>query len=253
MSDASFSFLMNDFLDANIKIPATLDHTQDPEFRRLAERCGRGDANAMNALANYFGEKARKTQEEKPSTLTDKFQRLFSDKKDVPEQRISGAQTDMFYKLASNFWRFRACAKGSPEAAQRIESWKAENPSKKLPSVLAENYETLLDGYNTTVSGALLNALGFPFFDRNTEYYLHKLATDGLVLVSKTHHLDEFEGENGTWYYDWWFMDENLREITSLKILPCCRYSEIYEELKASGKYRAEALEALHNSRHANQ
>ena len=148
-----------------------------------------------------------------------------------------------FYRLASNFWRYRAAVKGNKEAEKWIDTWKKEHPGKRLPSILAEDYATLENWSNCAVSGGLLYALGFTEFDKHTEYYLYTLC-QGLVLVSGKlieYYGPDSDGFGAEYIYDYWYVDENLIKIPGLEILKYATFSEA-----RYGEYRERALQLLH-------
>ena len=201
------------FLQANLKTPYPRFHLDQNEFIRLSEKCAKGDAQAMGEMADYF-------------LRMEKLSKIFKN----------------FYSLASNFWRYRAAINGNKEAEKWIDTWKREHPGKRLPSILAENYETRENWSNCAVSGGLLYALGFTEFDKHSEYYLFKLS-QGLVLVSSKlidHIGPDSDGFGEEWIHNYWYVDENLTKIPGLETLEKATFSEA-----SDGVYRERALQLL--------
>ncbi|MCC8104172.1 MAG: leucine-rich repeat domain-containing protein [Clostridiales bacterium] len=163
------------------KYPLTPEqYWTEPGFKKLAERCAAGDAEAMNEMADYFSE------------------------------RYGNDNADSFAGAAEQFWRYRAYAYGSQKAKERLSEWIREHPDDFLTAPFLSDH--LKSDCIGQVSGGFLNALGFFFFDPWRDYILDGMDDDGVVLVSS------FAGEDGPdedgfgreQYYDWWYLDDRL-------------------------------------------
>ena len=116
-------------------------HCSDRVFEDLCAACGKGNADKMWELAGYFAEKKNKD----------------------------------FYRLAANFWRYRALMYGSSEAKQWFTDREITNPGEPLAAALLER------PYGN-VDSDLFRALGFPFFSAPVSY-IYKVDDDGIVLA----------------------------------------------------------------------
>lgn len=160
----------------------------DENFLYLARKIESNDNDAMYELSEFFAEK-------------------------------SNSATD-FYACAANFWRYRACCKGNSKAKKWLEEWFAEHPYEQLPGVLTESLNRYNISYwRTTISGALLNQLGFLFFDYDRDYSLYP-DSDNVVEVSSYCDEDgpDEDGFGSETFYDWWFLDDNLSPVQGVKM-----------------------------------
>ena len=177
------------FLLQHLEDPADKPHTAYPEFGDMVARCACGDADAMEALADWF------------------------------EQWSKEPDVSPFYLRASNYWRYRAYRKGNPEAKEWFARYFVEHPGEQLESILFENSNHRAGYYSHSIPGKLLNDLGFRFFDAGRKYEIKQLEGDDLVEVSA---LESYEGpdEDGfgaEFYFDWWYLDENMQPIPGIK------------------------------------
>lgn len=183
------------FLFAKKVLLPSREYLNDEKFLHLAERIGANDNDAMYAMSEYF-------------------------------DRKSDLSTD-FFAYAANFWRYRAYCKGNSEAKKWIEEWFAEHPYEQLPSVLTES----LDVYNTNairteISGALLNQLGFLFFDYDRKYILYP-DNENVVEVSSYCGEDgpDEDGFGSETFDDWWYLDDNLSPVPGVKMFHSLSYN----------------------------
>lgn len=111
-----------------------------------------------------------------------------------------------FYKAAANFWYYRAMICGS-EKAEKIINGKCNAERKALPTVAWPDIGE--------ESGERLYALGFSSFNRRKNYNVDLPDENGIVKVTAYAGSDEVDedGFGCEEYYDWWFLDENLKEI----------------------------------------
>ena len=178
------------FFIQNLSDAANFDHTRSSEFRRLAERCGKGDANAMNDMAEFFAR-----QSKKPSASP-------------------------FYERAANYWRYRAYERGNEAAEKWFRRFFAEHSGERLESPLFENSDHRQGMYNFAYPGKMLNDLGFFFFDADKDYEIHHESDEKIVEVAA---FADYEGpdEDGfgaEYYYYWWILDDNMQEIPGIKM-----------------------------------
>lgn len=77
-------------------------HWNDWDFRNLTAQCSVGNAEAIDGTSAYFEEK-------------------------------SSANPDaVFYKAASNFWRFRAYLYGNSKAEKELTEWVSGHPNEHI-------------------------------------------------------------------------------------------------------------------------
>lgn len=148
----------------------------DGKFQAIAGQCGAGRVEAMEEMSAFFDAK----HQADPETA--------------------------FYRLAANFWRYRAYEQGSGEAKRWLENWLKASSDRRLPSVLlSEELSGVADGLG-------LNALGFLFFTPDKEYDLAGRDADGVVEVSAYAGEDDpdEDGFGREIRYDWWYLDDNL-------------------------------------------
>ena len=183
--DKIFHLKGQTFLIQNIETPANLNHKNDPEFKHLTSLCAKGDVNAMNDLANWFDKWSYKSN------------------------------ASLFYTYAANYWRYRAYCRGNLEAVKWFKKYFSDHPNEKLNSILYEsnNHDSFV--YAHLIPGALLNDLGFDFFDPKRDYEIKQLEGEKIVEVSsfeKYYEPDE-DGFGAETYYEWWFLDDNMQSI----------------------------------------
>ena len=174
------------------------DHTGDERFRQLADECGEGDTDAMLRLADYF----------------------------------EGLGSHEFYKCAANFWRFRAAKKSNEEAIEWVNQWIEANPNQRMPSLFSSEMPS-------GDMGRVLRYAGFLSFDEDREYdHIRRPDKNGIVRVSSWCGDDgpDEDGFGREEYYDWWFLDENLKKIDGVDMLHGysfreTTYSRNYKEL----------------------
>lgn len=176
------------FLSAKeVQIPSQ-EYINDEEFLHLAKRIEANDNDAMYAMSEYFDKKS--------TTATD------------------------FYAYASNFWRYKAYCKGNSKAKKWIEDWFEGHPYEQLPSVLTESLNKCnINNWRTTISGSLLNQLGFLFFDCNRNYLLRP-DSENVVEVSSYCGEDgpDEDGFGSETFDDWWYLDDNLCPVPGVKM-----------------------------------
>lgn len=168
-----------------------LPHTGEARFKRLSELCAEGRADPMEALAEWF--------------------EAWSQKPDASQ----------FYRLAANFWHFRAYAKRQPQAMEWMEAWMGEHPNERLPSLLHEDIYKRMGVVSGSANGQMLNDLGFSFFDPERSYSLHSIPGRGVIEVESYESEDgpDEDGFGRETYYDWWYLDENLQPIPGIKMM----------------------------------
>ena len=188
-SDRSFHLMGLPFLAQHTETSANFHHANNTEFMDLVSQCTKGDANAMNSLAEWFEKMSRKWLASK------------------------------FYMRASNYWRYRAYRKEQKNAIEWFNRYFAKNPGEQLESIISEScdhrgkYE-----YHHNIPGNLLNDLGFAFFDPERKYDIRKYDCENIVEASSFSKYvgpDE-DGFGEEWYYDWWFLDENMQPIPGI-------------------------------------
>lgn len=170
---------------------ANLPHTGKARFKRLSRLCAEGRADSMEALAEWF--------------------EAWSQKPDASQ----------FYRLAANFWHFRAYAKRQPQAVEWMEAWMEEHPNERLPSLLHEDIYTRTGVVAGSANGQMLNDLGFSLFDPERSYSLQSIPGKGVIEV-KSYESEDGPDEDGFGredYYDRWYLDENLQPIPGIKMM----------------------------------
>lgn len=146
------------------------------DFRALADQCALGSVEAMGKMADFFLAKAKERAEES------------------------------FYPCAACFWLYRAYLYGGEEEKHALIHWLNDHP---YDAMISPGIDEKLHG---NAEGILLNALGFPFFDEEREYYLSSVDSQGVVEVSaweSTEGPDE-DGFGREECYDWWYLNEYL-------------------------------------------
>ena len=143
--------------------------------------------------------------------------------------------THPFYEYAANFWRYRACQKGHSDAEAWFLRWVEKHPGKAMPSTMDET----MSGY---FDGAVLNGMGFLFFDPEREYSIGRPDSDGVVEVSSWSSTEgpDSDGFGMEECYDWWYLDENLNA------LPGVGY--IHDFSRLDKRNNVEKFQALHDA-----
>lgn len=190
------------FSICSTKEKANLNHTSNIYFKTLALFCGKGNSDAMNELADFFTKYSQKI----------------------------GASD--FYMRAANYWRYRAYRKGNIKAKHWFENWFLKNQFKRMDSVLPESLESERKQYNFSVSGKLMNDLGFAFFDSETDYTIRYLEKGNLVEACSYDGYDEpdEDGFGMEEYYNWYYLDENMQPIPNVPCYNGSRRDRTYDE-----------------------
>ena len=173
------------FLIGHLEDSANLKHRDTIEFKRLVEKCAKGDSYAMEEISEFFEDYSAK----------------------------QGASP--FYMRAANYWRYKAYRKGNDKAKEWFSNFFREHPGEHLESILHEGNVGSDNYYTFAISGELLNDLGYSFFEPTVEYEVKHTADCGLVLAGTFESWadpDE-DGFGAETYYDWWFLDENMQPI----------------------------------------
>lgn len=159
-------------------------HTKDPVFRILARGCGKGRAERMWGLGEYFD-------------------RLFAE------------QRHPFFSRAAAHWRYMACLSGVPEAKAWFSHWEAENPDTPIPAVLDESRA----GKN--LDGRYWHYLGYLDIEPVCRYDVSPTGNAGITLVRR-HPYDGGFWEAGL--YRITYLDEylNALPIGSVYQHPAC-------------------------------
>ena len=95
------------------------DFSQDETFLSYADRCSRGDTEAMMAFAAYFEARGE----------------------------------DAFYRLAANTWRCRAARFGNAQAQAWLESYVEETSMGSIPTLVMDGYGRDLPGDKLRAAG----------------------------------------------------------------------------------------------------
>lgn len=200
-----------------------IDFWADEKFLHLAKKCADYDASAMMELGNYY----------------------------------KNHEDDEFCRLASNYWYYNAYLYGNEEAKLWVDKWFRENPNTRIPMPILPNkiYKTFEirshDEYHY-YRGAMLNALGFAFFDKKRNYDIFKFFEPGLVQVSSrcgTTDPDE-DGFGSANEDDWWMLDELFNELPGVKMLHNYSFhARTYACTKTFDNQYEEAKKALENKR----
>ena len=191
-SDKIFHLKGQPFLIQHLEDPANLNHTTDPDFIHLTARCAKGDADAMYSLSKWF---------EKLSHIHD---------------------ASLFYIRSTNYWRYRAYCKGNADATEWFLRFFDVHPDEILMYIL--NLFCMKNNHNKgwysfSTSGKMLNDLGFDFFDATRDYEIKQFEDENVVEVGSYESTDgpDEDGFGMEDYYDWWFLDENMQEISGVK------------------------------------
>ena len=213
-TDKIFHLKGQPFLIQHLEDAPNLSHASHRTFRRYTALCAKGDADAMNALADWFEEWSQKRN------------------------------ASQFYIRAAHYWRYRAYRKGNTDAKEWFSIYFSEHPGEPLESILFESSDHREGMYNFTIPGELLNALGYDFFEPGNMYEIHQFEGDPVVEAST---FADYEGpdEDGfgaEYNYYWWFLDENMQPIPGIERL----YGEVREtDFDHFKKTRAKAVEIL--------
>lgn len=177
------------FLIQHLEDPANLDHKASARFAHLTEKCAKGDAAAMNELAKWFERIAHKP----------------------------GASA--FYLRAAGYWRYRAYERGNPQAVQWFSRFFKAHPGERLESILPECRDHNRNVSTHSLSGSMLNDLGYPFFHPKEEYEIKQFLGKNLVTVSSYDGWDgpDEDGYGGEDSFTYWFLDENLQPIPGIR------------------------------------
>lgn len=140
-----------------------------------------------------------------------------------------------FFEYAANFWRYRACQRGHSDAEAWFLRWVEKHPGKAMPSAMDET----MSGY---FDGAVLNGMGFLFFDPERSYSIGKPDSDGVVEVSAWSSTEgpDSDGFGMEECYDWWYLDEDLNP------LPGVGYIHDFSHLDK--RNNEEKFQALHDA-----
>lgn len=131
---------------------------------------------------------------------------------DEPETIIKVAEffsecgKEEFFDAAANFWYYRAKICGSEKASEILKE-KCNREKRQLPSVARPEIRN--------ESGERLYALGFNFFDKKRDYCVSLPDKNSIVEVTADAGSDgpDEDGFGREEYYDWWYLDENLKRI----------------------------------------
>ena len=181
------------FLQREFGFDISTDHCSDPVFKELCSECGKGNADKMWELAGYFAEKKNKD----------------------------------FYRLAANFWRYRAFMFGSTKATQWFAEREITNPGEPLAAAHWER------PYGN-VDSDLFRALGFPFLTAPVRY-IYKVDDDGIVLAQGPFCSQEREDfDHCEYYYDWYLLNEHLAPIEGVSPIR----NQSADDVKDSRQYK---------------
>lgn len=131
---------------------------------------------------------------------------------------------DAFYAYAANFWRYHTARKGFAPAEEWLAQWLEAHPKQRMPSVLGENIPQ-------NVSGKVMYCVGFLSFDANRNYYVWPADEHGVVVV-RSYCCEDAPDETGFGrkaYYDWWLLDENLKQIPGTTMVDCLSDREYFD------------------------
>lgn len=212
-SDKIFHMKGQPFLTQQMDEAANLHHQSEVEFLSLTALCAKGNAHAMNALADWFASYA-----ENPAA-------------------------SRFYLRAANYWRYRAYCNGDPKAAKWMEAYFAEHPHEHLESLLYESSDHQCEYYSHNISGRLLNDLGYSFFDPERDYEIKLFEDEDVVQVSayESYYGPDEDGFGAETYYDFWFLDKNLQPIPGVErvnsTLRETQYRHFQDELAKAKAY----------------
>lgn len=170
-------------------------HCSDEQFKRCANGCAEGDARSMWELGDYF----------------------------------ASLEGHDFYTYAANFWRTRAARNGFAPAEEWLEQWIGEHPKQRMPSALPEH----IIG---SVQGILLYYLGFLSFEVDRSYSFRPIDENGIIVADSWCGYDgpDEDGFGGEDCYDWWFLDENLKQIPGTTMV----HDLSYRDRSYSSRYK---------------
>lgn len=188
-------------------------HIRDLRFQKYAAECAAGNADAMWEFAAYF----RKMEEQ-----------------------------HKFFGAAANLWACRAAQRGCADAGKWLHQWlDGKNPMNiSLPSILN-------DSFSGCVSGKAMYYAGFLFFDLKRSYDIEEADGDGIVTVSSWCGSDEPDetGFGGEEFYDWWYLDENFKELPGIGMLHSYSYRERRDNWIRFSELHYEAAKAIRRRR----
>lgn len=175
------------FLIEHLEDFANQGHRFTLRFRSLVMKCAKGNADAMEKLAEFF------------------------------EKYSTNSSASPFYLRAANYWRYKAYCKGNDKAKDWFSHFFREHPGEHLESILREG-NVRSDNY---IPGSLLNDLGYAFFEPDVKYEVKHTADCGLVLAGAFESWEgpDEDGFGSETYYNWWFLDENMQPIPETKCL----------------------------------
>lgn len=202
------------FLTKHAEDPANLKHSYTIEFKRLAEKCAKGDSAAMEEMAEFFEEYSLKTD------------------------------ASPFYMRAANYWRYRAYRKGNSKAKEWFSRFFREHPGEHLESILSEGNVIGDNYFSFNIPGKMLNDLGYAFFDSDIDYEVKHTADSGLVLVGSFERWEapDEDGFGEETYYNWWFLDENMQPIPGIGCVNSTLYQRRFAPFTTE---KARAIEIL--------
>lgn len=143
-------------------------------FVSLAQKCAKGDVNAMDAMTDYFYQLSKTD----PDTL--------------------------FYSGAFHFWVVRSMLYGSEKGTQYFREFAEKTPDE----ITHWNSPYISENLSGLCKGRYLNALGFLFFEEDREYYLSGKDKDGAVRAESFSYCDGYG--NDDIYNDYWYLDDCL-------------------------------------------
>lgn len=199
-----------------------LDFWADEKFVLLTKKCADGDAATMMELGNYY----------------------------------KNYEDDEFCRLASNYWYYNAFLYGNEEAKLWVDKWFSDKQGEKIPMPILPNkiyktFEIECHGTEHYYRGAMLNALGFDFFNPERNYEIYRFHEPALVQVNSwcsTDDPDE-DGFGSEELYDWWMLDEFFCELPDVKIIHSHSYHDRWVFSKTFDKQYEEAKKALEKKR----
>lgn len=177
------------FLIEHLDDFANQGHRYTLRFRRLVKECTKGNADAMEELADFF------------------------------EEYSKNSSASPFYLRAANYWRYKAYCKGNDKAKDWFSHFFREHPGEHLESILREGNVRSDNYYSFDIPGSLLNDLGYAFFEPAVKYEIKHTADCGLVLAGAFESWEgpDEDGFGAETYYNWWFLDENMQPILGTK------------------------------------
>lgn len=219
-SDAFF----NCILCKKITVHCSADKIQDGAFRKfhpVPEFCFVKGAPDFSEVLRIRGESMLKRADELdiptlPHSQRSELEKLVSECctnepetiTKVAEFFLSAGEGE-FFDAAANFWYCRARIYGSKKAAEILKE-KCNREQRELPAVA---WPVIWNE-----SGERLYALGFSFFDKKRSYQVSFPDKNRIIEVTAYAGSDgpDEDGFGREEYYDWWLLDENLKEIPDI-------------------------------------